>query len=79
MQAHENCILVKHHVSRNSFWRHLTHAKLLADTSIHVNNTMGKVGAWFAYNFFHLGTGLAAFLIPFVLFLVGFRFFFSSR
>ncbi len=51
--------------------------ELLADNSIHVNNTMGKVGAWFAYNFFHLGTGLAAFLIPFVLFLVGFRFFFS--
>jgi S-DNA-T family DNA segregation ATPase FtsK/SpoIIIE len=54
-----------------------TLGELLADTSIHVNNTMGKVGAWFAYNFFHLGTGLAAFLIPFMLFLIGFRFFFS--
>lgn len=52
-------------------------ASLLADTSVKVNNSMGKVGAWMAYVFFHQWFGLASFIIPMLTFLVGFRLFFS--
>ncbi|MEZ5172803.1 MAG: DNA translocase FtsK [Bacteroidia bacterium] len=54
-----------------------TFAEYLADSSIRVNNTMGKAGAWFAYLFFHQWFGIASFAIPFLIFLVGFRMFFS--
>lgn len=54
-----------------------TFAEYLADSSIKVNNTMGKAGAWFAYLFFHQWFGIASFAIPFLTFLVGFRMFFS--
>jgi S-DNA-T family DNA segregation ATPase FtsK/SpoIIIE len=51
----------------------------LADSSLRVNNTMGKAGAWFAYLFFHQWFGIASFLIPFLIFLLGFRLFFSIQ
>jgi len=54
-------------------------ADYLADSSLRVNNTMGKAGAWFAYLFFHQWFGIASFAIPFLIFLLGFRLFFSIQ
>lgn len=51
--------------------------ELVTDKVNEVNNSMGEFGALFAYVFFHQWFGVASFLIPFCMFLLGFRMFFS--
>jgi DNA segregation ATPase FtsK/SpoIIIE, S-DNA-T family len=50
---------------------------LLVSTDIIVNNNMGKFGAYFAYVFFHLWFGIASFVIPLNIFILGFKSFFG--
>lgn len=51
--------------------------ELVTDKVNEVNNSMGEFGALFAYMFFHQWFGVASFLIPFCMFILGFRMFFS--
>ena len=51
--------------------------ELISDRVNEVNNSMGEFGALFSYVFFHQWFGVASFLIPFFLFLLGFKWFFS--
>jgi len=55
------------------FWQYLN------DSSITVQNSMGKIGALLAYIFFYSWFGVAAYLIPFCLFVVSFRMFFDVK
>lgn len=49
----------------------------ILNPSLIVSNNMGKFGALFAFVFFHNWFGIASFIIPFYLFLVAFKMFFS--
>lgn len=49
----------------------------ITNPSLNVHNSMGKFGALMAYIFFHEWFGIAAIIIPFYLFLVSFKLFFS--
>jgi len=51
----------------------------LNDANITVQNSMGKIGALLAYIFFYSWFGVAAYLIPFCLFIVSFRMFFDVK
>ena len=51
--------------------------KFLLDPSLKVTNSMGKIGALIAFVFFHNWFGIASFIIPFYLFIIAFRMFFS--
>lgn len=51
--------------------------KFLLDPGLKVTNSMGKIGALIAFVFFHNWFGIASFIIPFYLFIVAFRMFFS--
>jgi S-DNA-T family DNA segregation ATPase FtsK/SpoIIIE len=53
------------------FWQYLN------DSNISVQNSMGKIGALLAYVFFYSWFGVAAYLIPFCLFIVAFKMFFE--
>ncbi len=46
---------------------------VLSGSSVQVENWSGKTGAKFAYIFITKGIGVAAFCIPFLLFIIGFR------
>jgi len=50
---------------------------LLVSTDVLVSNAMGKFGAYFAYVFFHLWFGIASFVIPLNIFILGFKLFFG--
>jgi S-DNA-T family DNA segregation ATPase FtsK/SpoIIIE len=50
---------------------------LLVSTDVIVGNAMGKFGAYFAYVFFHLWFGIASFVIPLNIFILGFKLFFG--
>jgi DNA segregation ATPase FtsK/SpoIIIE, S-DNA-T family len=50
---------------------------LLVSTDVIVSNNMGKFGAYFSYVFFHLWFGIAAFVIPLNIFILGFKLFFG--
>lgn len=50
---------------------------LLISTDVIVGNAMGKFGAYFAYVFFHLWFGIASFVIPLNIFILGFKLFFG--
>ena len=52
---------------------------LLSDPDNTVNNRMGEIGALVAFVFFHQWFGIAAFLIPFFLFIASFRMFFEVQ
>jgi len=49
----------------------------ILNPSLIVSNNMGKFGALFAFVFFHNWFGIASFIIPFYLFLIAFKMFFS--
>ena len=55
------------------FWQYLN------DSSITVQNSMGKIGALLAFVFFYSWFGVAAYLIPFCLFIVSFKMFFDVK
>jgi len=55
------------------FWQYLN------DSSITVQNSMGKIGALLSYVFFYSWFGVAAYLIPFCLFIVSFKMFFDVK
>jgi S-DNA-T family DNA segregation ATPase FtsK/SpoIIIE len=46
---------------------------------VHVENWLGKLGAYISHQFIFNGFGLAAFLIPFLSFIVGFRVLFKAN
>jgi S-DNA-T family DNA segregation ATPase FtsK/SpoIIIE len=51
---------------------------LITDTKSEVGNSLGEIGALFSYVFMHQWFGVAAFLIPFCLFIVAFKGFFHT-
>ena len=48
--------------------------KVISGAEVQVENWAGKAGAYFAHNFLYKGFGLPSFSVPFLLFLIGFRF-----
>ncbi len=50
------------------------HEDVISGPEIQVDNWAGKAGAYFAYTFLYKGFGLPSFSVPFLLFLIGFRF-----
>jgi S-DNA-T family DNA segregation ATPase FtsK/SpoIIIE len=52
---------------------------LLSDPENAVNNRMGEIGALMAFVFLHQWFGIAAFLIPFFVFIAAFRLFFEVQ
>jgi DNA segregation ATPase FtsK/SpoIIIE, S-DNA-T family len=48
-------------------------ASFIFDSSVSVHNWTGKLGAWLAHFFIQRGIGISAFLLLFLLFLLGFR------
>lgn len=67
-------------------WRHdfdkvhdIAWYKLLGDPNNSVNNRMGEIGALTAFVFLHQWFGIAAFLIPFFLFIAAFKIFFEVQ
>lgn len=49
------------------------------DTAVEVENWLGKLGAYISHQFIFNGFGIAAFLIPFLSFIVGFRVLFKAN
>ncbi len=50
------------------------HEEVISGPEVQVDNWAGKAGAYFAYTFLYKGFGLPSFSVPFLLFLIGFRF-----
>lgn len=50
------------------------HEEVISGPEVQVDNWAGKAGAYLAYTFLFKGFGLPSFSVPFLLFLIGFRF-----